>query len=137
MTNHKEQEARKDKWRAGFEREGVESVRARAVHKRPIAYGVPEQWAEALDLAARKGDRSKGARGEGGGASGGHLLRDARYSRALHLGCARGGIRMAVMLCRPPLDEVGSMRTSRGGRLREASHDVVSDPGTPAGLAGA
>jgi hypothetical protein len=54
MTDDKEQEALKDKWRAGFEREGVESVRARAVHKRPIAYGVPEQWAEALTWLREK-----------------------------------------------------------------------------------
>jgi hypothetical protein len=59
MTNDTEREALKDKWRAGFEREGVETVRARAVHKRPIAYGVPEQWAEALTWLREKEAEAK------------------------------------------------------------------------------
>ncbi|MGA9442529.1 MAG: hypothetical protein WBV18_03790 [Methyloceanibacter sp.] len=54
MTNDQEREALKNKWRAGFEREGIEAVRARAVHKRPVAYGVPEQWAEALTWLREK-----------------------------------------------------------------------------------
>lgn len=54
MTNDQGRDALKRKWRAGFEREGVETVRARAVHKRPVAYGVPEQWAEALTWLREK-----------------------------------------------------------------------------------
>ena len=48
MTDDQDHEALRAKWRAGFEREGVETVRSRAVYKQPIPYSVSEQWAEAL-----------------------------------------------------------------------------------------
>ena len=70
MTNDQQREAFKNKWRAGFEREGVETVRARAVHKRPVAYGVPEQWAEALawlrekEIEAKVREKKADARAE-------------------------------------------------------------------------
>ena len=49
-----ENEVLRAKWRAGFEREGVETVRSRAVYKQPIPYSVPEQWAEALTWLREK-----------------------------------------------------------------------------------
>ena len=55
MTDDKQ----RAKWRGGFEREGVETVRARAVHKQPVPYGVPEQWAEALTWLREKEAETK------------------------------------------------------------------------------
>ena len=54
MSNEQERETLKNEWRAGFEREGVETVRARAIHKQPVAYSVGSQWAEALTWLREK-----------------------------------------------------------------------------------
>jgi hypothetical protein len=54
MMDDQENEALRAKWRVGFEREGVETVRSRAVYKQPIPYSVPEQWAEALTWLREK-----------------------------------------------------------------------------------
>jgi hypothetical protein len=54
MMDDQENEALRAKWRAGFEREGVETVRSRAVYKQPVPYSVPEQWAEALTWLREK-----------------------------------------------------------------------------------